>query len=208
MNTRTCLHCNKELIRKRRPLRIESNRDFYKRRFCDPICQRAYQKENPIEYRSNREELSRHYYNALAAKFKKESCETCGAKEELCVHHEDRDFKNNDPSNLKTLCRPCHFKHHLNAGDIVQTGPQSPCRICGKPFDKKAGSRGDLCNAHRLQMQRHGEIRLKRANAKEPKPCTVCGKVQVLTKGFCNSHYLRFKRHGDPMGGGSFRPKG
>lgn len=201
--TKKCLFCEKELTRKRHPRRIESRRDFLKRKFCDPTCQRGYQKNFPIEYKINREESSRHVYSDLASKFKKESCESCGTKENLCVHHEDRNFKNNDPSNLRTLCRNCHFRHHLNDGDIIRKGPQFPCRVCGKPFNRTAGSRGDLCNVHRIQMQRNGVISEKRKNAKEPKPCKICGKMQVLTLEMCNSHYLRFKRHGDPLGGGS-----
>lgn len=45
-------------------------------------------------------------------KYLKEACEECGfkAKErrQLDVHHLDGNKENNDPSNLRTLCPPCH----------------------------------------------------------------------------------------------------
>jgi 5-methylcytosine-specific restriction endonuclease McrA len=41
-------------------------------------------------------------------KYKKDYCETCGTNEKLQVDHIDGDRSNNDPSNLKTLCWPCH----------------------------------------------------------------------------------------------------
>ena len=46
-------------------------------------------------------------------KYKKDSCEICGSKENLCVHHKDKNRHNNHPSNLQTLCRKCHTKEHF-----------------------------------------------------------------------------------------------
>lgn len=47
-----------------------------------------------------------------ARKHKKGSCEHCGFTPEnkglLDVDHIDGDRSNNDPSNLQTLCKPCH----------------------------------------------------------------------------------------------------
>lgn len=56
---------------------------------------------------------------------KKQNCEICGTGSEkrdsdgflsskihLTIHHIDRYVTNNDPSNLQTLCRPCHDKIH------------------------------------------------------------------------------------------------
>jgi len=50
---------------------------------------------------------------------KKETCEECGFVPthscQLDVDHIDGNKKNNDPSNLKTLCANCHrLKTHLN----------------------------------------------------------------------------------------------
>ena len=43
---------------------------------------------------------------------KRDFCEQCGSDKYLLVHHKDEDRANNDPSNLKTLCRKCHQVEH------------------------------------------------------------------------------------------------
>lgn len=45
------------------------------------------------------------------------TCRMCGSKEQLCVHHKDRNGRrsknpNNVMSNLETLCRSCHIEVH------------------------------------------------------------------------------------------------
>jgi len=49
---------------------------------------------------------------SLYRKFKKDSCEICGKKINLIVHHKDENRNNNNKNNLKTLCRNCHSKGH------------------------------------------------------------------------------------------------
>lgn len=54
-------------------------------------------------------------------RFKKKSCEKCGFTSIgnpslLSVHHKDHDRTNNDPTNLETLCIPCHQDHHRTEG--------------------------------------------------------------------------------------------
>lgn len=39
-------------------------------------------------------------------------CQRCASQRYLEVHHKDRDWANNDPSNLETLCKSCHAKEH------------------------------------------------------------------------------------------------
>jgi hypothetical protein len=45
-------------------------------------------------------------------------CDECGfvgdGDNPLHVHHKDRDRKNNDVSNLRIMCRSCHFSLHAN----------------------------------------------------------------------------------------------
>lgn len=44
----------------------------------------------------------------LARKHRKDYCENCGTTKELQIDHIDRNRSNNNPDNLKTLCRSCH----------------------------------------------------------------------------------------------------
>ena len=46
----------------------------------------------------------------IARKYKKDKCEKCGSKKKLQVDHINADRSNNDPSNLQTLCQPCHVE--------------------------------------------------------------------------------------------------
>lgn len=47
----------------------------------------------------------------------KYTCQDCGGKRQITVHHKDRNGRgkpqpNNKLSNLKTLCRKCHMREH------------------------------------------------------------------------------------------------
>jgi len=58
------------------------------------------------------------------------SCENCGSKNHLDIHHKDSNCKNNIPSNLIKVCRRCHmlldgrFKNlnHHNSGTGLCSG--------------------------------------------------------------------------------------
>jgi len=41
-------------------------------------------------------------------KQRKNKCENCGSTKKLQSDHIDGNRSNNDPSNLRTLCHPCH----------------------------------------------------------------------------------------------------
>ena len=43
-------------------------------------------------------------------------CAECRSPDQLTVHHIDRDRRNNDRSNLVTLCWSCHRKKHHKIG--------------------------------------------------------------------------------------------
>ena len=41
------------------------------------------------------------------------ACEICGERiRKLLVHHKDHNPRNDDPTNLQTLCNPCHKMVH------------------------------------------------------------------------------------------------
>jgi 5-methylcytosine-specific restriction endonuclease McrA len=54
-------------------------------------------------------------------------CQMCGRKDKLLIHHIDgtnnrgKRNANNNPSNLITVCKPCHTKIHFHGEDIVRT---------------------------------------------------------------------------------------
>lgn len=54
------------------------------------------------------------YKNGISAYHQKKegSCSSCGSRKNLMVHHKDGNRKNNEPSNLQTLCWSCHEKRH------------------------------------------------------------------------------------------------
>ena len=54
-------------------------------------------------------------------RYRKDYCERCDNTLRLEMHHKDRDQKNNDPSNLETLCKSCHKKEHINAKAMAST---------------------------------------------------------------------------------------
>ena len=49
---------------------------------------------------------------SAGSNYRDETCYFCNTDENLCVHHIDVDRKNNQKSNLITLCRSCHTKIH------------------------------------------------------------------------------------------------
>jgi 5-methylcytosine-specific restriction endonuclease McrA len=53
-----------------------------------------------------------HAHRYQYTKFKKEKCETCESVLKLTVHHVDNNPKNNEESNIMTLCRKCHDAVH------------------------------------------------------------------------------------------------
>ncbi|WP_050670485.1 HNH endonuclease [Luteipulveratus halotolerans] len=46
------------------------------------------------------------------ATFPGKPCEACGSTTRLHVHHKDRNWRNDEPANLMTLCASCHLRLH------------------------------------------------------------------------------------------------
>ena len=67
----------------------------------------------------------------------KESCERCDSKRKLVVHHKDRDRKNNEPSNLETLCRRCHHFEHDCQNNLPSGEALSKIKKAEMPTRKK-----------------------------------------------------------------------
>lgn len=97
-----CTICGRRLSRKRFGGRLEDLTAFMKRQFCSLSCANSRTKGG----------LSRKAFHAQARKHKNPACECCGAKKRLHVHHVNEDWKNNEPTNLQTLCVFCHQFWH------------------------------------------------------------------------------------------------
>jgi hypothetical protein len=138
-----CKQCNASFARRRVNGRLEDATLFRRRKYCSKECSALGQrKESP----------SRSALLKRIASMRKPSCERCGGSESLTNHHKDRDWKNNDPSNLMTLCSSCHTSLHHEAGDISPRRAPVPCRVCGG-----ASSRRDLCGKHLQRFKTYGD---------------------------------------------------
>ncbi len=85
-----------KLIEKERKRKIEEKveKDFYGK---------IKSKRNYISAETRESILKRFNYK----------CAICDGEEGLCIHHKDKNPKNNNPKNLLVLCSVCHKKIHM-----------------------------------------------------------------------------------------------
>jgi len=143
VNPKKCRACQAVMLRKRINGRLEDRGVYSRRKYCNRVCMGiAARSSTP-----SRESLLR-----LARKYRGSSCEHCGTSRKLSIHHKDKDWTNNDPSNLQTLCSRCHMLLHHADGDIHTPRERPPCRVCGRP-----SVRVDLCGKHRQRKRLYGD---------------------------------------------------
>lgn len=98
-----CLICGARFQRQRfAGGQLEDYGRFMSRQFCSISCSSSRSKGG----------LSRKAFHARARKLRKPTCEACGGSSKLHAHHIDEDWRNNDPSNIQTLCVYCHQFWH------------------------------------------------------------------------------------------------
>lgn len=137
-----CAYCGKRMTRKRMGDRLEDLTAFSKRKYCDRLCMAmGMMQESPSE----------HALHKRAQSARKDQCQICGATEILNVHHIDGNPKNNDQSNLMTLCASCHATFHWRNGKKPHKR-QSVCKICGRPARKL-----DMCQKHYQRFRKYGD---------------------------------------------------
>ena len=105
--SKICKKCGNTFNRRRFGNRLEDFTRWNQRMYCSKQCN--YIRES-IKSKSSHHRLARNYAN--------QSCNTCGNTKNLDVHHKDRNWKNNEQSNLETLCHSCHMKLHWQQGDL------------------------------------------------------------------------------------------
>lgn len=140
---RFCEACGSLMVRKKYANSMEDMTHFLNRRYCGMSCMgKGYYKADP----------TRQAYGLRARKlFLKANCELCGTAEKLSIHHKDRNWRNNNPENIQTLCNSCHTSLHHASGEIVPRATEQPCKFCGRPTLHRS-----VCNTCRTRIRRHG----------------------------------------------------
>lgn len=106
-----CLNCGKRLERRKLSRGdYESWKQFENKKYCDRNCMKeAFRKkkkktQEEITIRTSRKRASDLIVST--------TCDICGKKNAIDVHHIDENPKNNSLDNLQRLCRSCHLKKH------------------------------------------------------------------------------------------------
>lgn len=147
---KSCACCGLSLERKRINGRLEDFGVFNRRKFCNQDCMaKAMLKDDP-----------RRQAYAIRAREQslKAACEVCGTTQALAIHHKDRNWRNNAPLNLQTLCNSCHTSLHHSEGGTYLKPVKPPCTHCGSP-----SYRSGVCNTCRTRIRRHGDPSIGRA---------------------------------------------
>ncbi len=145
--TKYCTYCQKQLERKRFNGRLEDFSTFLRRKYCDKICW----VKSLIK-----EETTKSALLKRATKYRGKTCERCGTKKGLGIHHKDKDIRNNSKKNLMTLCTACHTKWHWEYGKVNPKRSRPTCSICEKICRTHAG----MCLAHYQRQKKYGDPHL------------------------------------------------
>ena len=108
----SCSACKKELYRNK----LEIKRSKSERFFCDKSCFAIWKNTHVLlgEKNGNWKNGENSYRQLMLRNNIKPICENCGINnlKVLVTHHIDENRKNNMISNLKWLCRNCHYLVH------------------------------------------------------------------------------------------------
>jgi len=118
---------------KRRCSRCGNLGDFYTSsssvcKECRKLEFRIYHKNHPERNKIRWERNQIRRYGNFRNRVVGGSCEICGSKGKLDIHHIDGngrnlvdkgEFSNNNRANLRTLCRSCHMKVHRREEKLV-----------------------------------------------------------------------------------------
>lgn len=77
---------------------------------------------------------------SIFRRYIKDSCEACGALNNLCVHHKDENRNNNVVENLMTLCKKCHQIIHRCWDNFPKDYGMFKCSMCNKECVKRANN--------------------------------------------------------------------
>jgi hypothetical protein len=140
-----CKYCGKRLSRKRlKNGKLESNIHFHRRTYCDRLCMRkSFLKKDGVSTWVNSHTTARRTYALFIGENR---CSVCGKDSgRLDVHHIDFNEQNNNPENLKLLCRSCHMKTHR----VIKTCSVENC-------DRPVKGHG-YCDKHYQRWKKYGD---------------------------------------------------
>jgi hypothetical protein len=172
MPDKQCERCGKSFTRNRYNGVLEDTARFRARRFCSLRC-------------ANSRGLwgkSKTAHRRIAHLAVNERCANCGKRspsQKMHVHHKNRNWSDNNPSNLTTLCPKCHGAEHKK--------PPTPCEVCGRP-----SRRNQMCQTHWQRFKKYGDPFLTKVRRTDPPHDYVL--VRVYSPHFVDSRYARKRR--------------
>ena len=119
--TRICLHCGSNFefsLRTGLKWAEKTGRGKYCSRLCKGQSHKGIRFSPSTEFKhtiTKEDQKSKPLYKDGLWSYRrwiKDNCEDCGSVEQLHVHHVDRNRRNNELDNLKTLCKDCHWTYH------------------------------------------------------------------------------------------------
>ena len=116
----SCFICNKEVYRIPKDLRASKSKKY----FCNKTCQTIWRNQVFRGPRHSNWKGGEHieYREILLKNRIKPICKSCHItdKRVLCVHHLDKNRRNNNIANLVWLCHNCHhLVHQYNVNAFV-----------------------------------------------------------------------------------------
>ena len=108
-----CFICHQEAYKTRKELRVSKSKNYFCTKRCQTIWRNSivYVGESHWNWRGG---AAVEYRTRLIGSEVKQYCRVCGTKDKriLCVHHLDKNRKNNELENLTWLCHNCHYLVH------------------------------------------------------------------------------------------------
>lgn len=110
-DARVCEHCGTTFTRGDFAYRIDAD-DWARRRFCSNACRTAHTIGDEHHDWKGREATEAAGRLRARRRYPDEPCEECASVLDIERHHVDRDVFNNEPSNIRILCRAHHRALH------------------------------------------------------------------------------------------------
>jgi len=158
--TKTCDFCGEPMVRKQYGTRMESERAYQTRRFCNASCWGKMRGNRPLSKTMARKR-SQSLYPAVPP------CEECGATERVQRHHKDYQ----KPEDIRFLCQACHTRIEHEQG-TWGPGPKTPktCPICGIQFTHYTHTRNQTCSKECLSELGRRNAMKRWGKAGDPDP--------------------------------------